>query len=247
MSATMSALILPVPSTPVVVLAAAFGGAWVVVRHGVGHGGGPADLRGVTGLASRLVAARRTIVRRPVHGAASTADMVRLLDAVSRSLRSGAGVHAALRAAVGVAGVHADALGGVVAALDGGRTLADALGQWRRGNPDPGVSLATAVLTFGLHTGSSVARAVDGAAATLRERLAVHEEVRVLAAQAKASALVVGGAPLSFMVLVALGDPRVASFLLTTSAGWACVGVGSALETVCVLWMRRMVRSAGSL
>lgn len=177
----------------------------------------------------------------------ATADMVQVLDAMARSVRGGSGVHQALRAVIPVAGVHTADLNAVVGQLDGGMTLVDALAAWRKRRATPAVALATAVLTFGVDTGGSLARAVDGAAATLRERVALHGEVRVLAAQARASALVVGAAPVGFTVVVAVTDPRVAGFLLSTPAGWVCLVVGAGLEFGCVVWMRSLVARAGVL
>jgi Flp pilus assembly protein TadB len=177
----------------------------------------------------------------------ATADMVEVLDAVARSIRGGTGVRQALRTVVPHAGVHTDDLAAVVGQLDGGMVMVDCLADWRQRRPTPVVSLATAVLTFGMDTGGSLARAVDGAAATLRERLALQGEVRVLAAQARASAVVVGAAPVAFTTVVAVADPRVASFLLTTVAGWVCLAVGVGLEVGCVAWMRSLVARAGVL
>jgi tight adherence protein B len=173
--------------------------------------------------------------------------MVQVLDAVARSVRGGSGMHQALRSVTSIAGVHTADLNGVVGQLDGGMTLVEALAGWRRRRRTPVVALATAVLTFGVDTGGSLARAVDGAAATLRERMALQGEVRVLAAQARASALVVGAAPVGFTVVVAVADPRVAGFLLSTPVGWLCLVVGAGLEIGCVVWMRSLVARAGVL
>jgi Flp pilus assembly protein TadB len=194
----------------------------------------------------RLVWPRRCAAGSP-GGAVGVADMVRVLDAVSRSLRAGAGVAESLRAATAVGGVHAADLAVVTGMVDAGVGLSVAVGAWRDRRPTPVVALATAVLTFGVHTGSSVARAVDGAAATLRERLALMGEVRVMASQARASALVVGAAPVVFTAVVAVADPRVAVFLFTNPAGWVCVVVGGGLEVGCVAWMRSLVARASEL
>lgn len=177
---------------------------------------------------------------------ADLADMIRFLDTVARLLRSGHGVHTALRHATNVAGVHAGPLHNVVRELDGGIPLAGALASWRRRCPRPSVALAAGVLTFGLSSGGSMARGVDAAAATLRERLTLVSDVRVLAAQARASALVVAAAPVGFTIVVGLADPRIFNFLFTTPAGWVCIGVGAALETGCVVWMRSLVAAAGA-
>ena len=181
---------------------------------------------------------------RPVDPTVATTDMVAFLDAVARGLRGGAGIHGAVRGAVRSGGVHAGGLTALVGSLDAGMPLAEALAHWRQSRPSPEVALAAAVLGFGLATGGSVARAVDGAAATLRERLALAGETRVLAVQARVSALVVGGAPLAFMVVVVLADPRVGGVLFGSWLGLVCLLIGGALELACVGWMRRLVAGA---
>lgn len=185
--------------------------------------------------------------QRRSSSASELADMVNVLESIGRALRSGAGLHGALRGSVASAGVHREDLEGVVAQLDSGVTLVEALGAWRRRRPRPAVALATAVLTFGVHSGGSVARGVDAAAATLRERLALQGEVRVLAAQARSSAAVVALAPLAFTVVVVMADGRAAGFLFTTVGGLVCLVVGVALEVACVRWMRALTAAAGVL
>lgn len=203
-----------------------------------------------TSLGARGHSVVATVARRVASGVhprdpgVATTDMVAFLDAVARSLRSGAGLHTALRGSTRVAGVHTDGLAALVGSLDAGVPLAVALGAWRGSQPSPEVSLAAAVLGFGLASGGSVARAVDGAAATLRERLALSGETRVLATQARASAVVVGGAPVAFTAVVVLADPRVAGVLFGSIPGLLCLVVGVVLEVTCVIWMRRLVARA---
>jgi tight adherence protein B len=170
--------------------------------------------------------------------------MVALLDAVARSLRAGIGIHQALADAAVVAGVHRSAIQRVSHLVGGGVPLRAALDEWRRSHPQPPVALATAVLSFSVHTGAPAARAVDGAAATLRERVVLHGEVRALAAQARASAGVVAIAPLAFTVVVSVGDPRVLAWLVGSPVGWVCLVAGVGAEMVCVVWMRSLVARA---
>ena len=176
----------------------------------------------------------------------SLGDLVAVLDAVGRAMRSGLGVHAAVRSAAPSGGVHRHDLETVVGDVDCGVPLATALRQWRTRSSTPGVGLAAAVLAFGLHTGASLPRAVDGAAATLRERLALLGEVRVQSSQARASAVVVVGAPVAFTAVVAVADARVPAFLFATPGGWLCVAVGVGLEVGCVRWMRVLMARAGT-
>ena len=81
-------------------------------------------------------------------------------------------------------------------------------------------------------------------AATLRDRRAVAAEVDALAAQARASALVMMGAPVAFAALGLLSDPEVARFLLATPAGLACLVVGLGLDAMAGWWMVGIARSA---
>ena len=80
-------------------------------------------------------------------------------------------------------------------------------------------------------------------AATLRDNLAITAEVRAQAAQAQASALVIGLAPIGFTALACVADHRTATFLFETPAGLACLVVGLALDAAGAIWMSRITRT----
>lgn len=169
-----------------------------------------------------------------------------VLDRVARSLRSGASLRQALAdAAAGSPGRLGDDLHLVVRATAAGIPLSEALEDWGRRCPRPGVLLAVAALCLAVETGAASARAVDGVAATLRRRLDVQEEAVSLSAQARASAAVLAGAPLVVCLFtVAAGGPA-ARFLLRTPLGLACLVAGLALDGLGGLWMARLTRPAG--
>ena len=125
-----------------------------------------------------------------------------------------------------------------------GAGLVEALEALAARRPRPGVRLAVAALCLGVDTGGAQARAVDGVAATMRERLAVEAEVRALSSQARMSALVIGLAPLGFGAFAAATDPRTSEFLLHTPVGLALVCVGLLLDGAGWLWMQRLCRVA---
>jgi tight adherence protein B len=108
--------------------------------------------------------------------------------------------------------------------------------------PLPGVRLAVAALCVGVETGGAQARAVDGVAATLRDRLAVAAEVRALSSQARVSALVIGLAPLGFGCFAIATDPRTGRFLFHTPVGLALVVAGVMLDGMGWLWMQHLAR-----
>ena len=176
------------------------------------------------------------------------------LESIARSLRSGASV----RQAIGEAAAAPGGFGGrrgrrgrlqaelaTVAEQAGqGAGLVEALEALAARRPRPGVRLAVAALCLGVDTGGAQARAVDGVAATMRERLAVEAEVRALSSQARMSALVIGLAPLGFGAFAAATDPRTSEFLLHTPVGLALVCVGLLLDGAGWLWMQRLCRVA---
>jgi tight adherence protein B len=169
------------------------------------------------------------------------------LGQVAASLRAGASLRGALADA---AAATADPLGGqlaeVVAEAERGRPLRDALAGWADRAPPAasGARLAATALAIGAEAGGGIAQAVDGVAATVRERRQVQAEVAALATQARASAVLLGVAPLCFAVLLSASDPAAARFLLGTPVGLACLGAGLALEALGVAWMARITGAA---
>jgi tight adherence protein B len=169
------------------------------------------------------------------------------LDRLASALRAGERVGPAL---VALAPQLPDPLGvelrAVARAVEHGTSLGAALEAWNA-NPTASrdVRLTTAALTIGSGEGGEVARAVDGVAATLRERHELRAELQALATQARASAGVLAAAPLAFAVLVAAVEPGAVLFLLTSPIGVACLLGGLALDAVGVVWMARITRRAG--
>ena len=165
------------------------------------------------------------------------------LEAVARSLRSGASLrHAVGEAAAVTPGPLGRELAEVARQVGHGATLVAALEGWAARRSTPGVRLTVAALCLGVETGGAQARAVDGVAATLRDRQAVAAEVRALSAQARVSALVIGLAPLGFGGFAVTTDPRTGDFLFRTPAGLVLLAVGLSLDALGWLWMQHLTR-----
>ena len=217
--------------------------------------GGPAlgALAGGPGLAGVAVVAATVgpalVVRARRAGADDRLEQALpgALEAVARSLRSGASLRQAVEEA-GTATASGTVLGGelsrAAAEAAQGASLVAALEAVAARRPLPGVRLGVAALCLGAETGGAQARAVDGVAATVRERLAVAAELRALSSQARISALVIGLAPLGFGAFAAATDPRTSQFLLHTSAGLALLATGLVLDALGWLWMQRLARVA---
>jgi tight adherence protein B len=166
------------------------------------------------------------------------------LDRLASALRAGVTVGPAL---IELAPDIADPLGGelqrIARSIEHGAPIADALHEWAlRGDSSRDVRLVAAALTIGARAGGEVARAVDGVAATLRERHELRAETRALATQARASASLLSVAPLVFAALVATVEPGAVAFLLTTPIGLACLVAGISLDAIGIVWMARITR-----
>lgn len=166
-----------------------------------------------------------------------------VLDAIARALRSGASLLQALGEAAGEKGPLQNELRQVVAEAERGAGTSAALDAWGERQPSGSIRLAAAALCLGAETGGANARAVDGVAATVRQRLAVAGEARALTAQPRVSAQVIGLAPVGFCALSAATDPELARVLFTTPLGWAILAVGLALDLIGMRWMIRMATS----
>jgi tight adherence protein B len=206
--------------------------------------GGP-GLAGVALLGSVAGPALVLRSRRGGAGARLEQALPGALEAVARSLRSGASLRQAVEEAgqVRASGPHlAPELARAVAEAAQGASLVAALEGIAVRRPLPGLRLGVAALCLGAETGGAQARAVDGVAATVRERLAVTAELRALASQARISALVIGVAPVGFGAFAAATDPRTSRFLLHTVGGLALLSVGLTLDGLGWLWMQRLAR-----
>jgi tight adherence protein B len=84
--------------------------------------------------------------------------------------------------------------------------------------------------------------ALEGLGESLRARDAAVKEARALSAQARVSAIVVGGAPLAYLAFASAADPASLDLLLTTGAGRACLVAGLVLEALGAWWMHVLLR-----
>jgi tight adherence protein B len=188
--------------------------------------------------APRLVAA--AVAR---YRAASQYDgtLVVALDAIGRGVRSGASLPQAVsEAATSVRGPVAADLTLVVTSVGRGQPFADALGDWRAARTRPSVRLTVGALVLASTTGGPPARVIEEVASAIRTRQQVAREAQALAAQARLSALVVGVAPVGFMVVMCATDPRNAHLMFGTRIGLACVALGITLDAAGAMWMHRM-------
>jgi Flp pilus assembly protein TadB len=96
------------------------------------------------------------------------------------------------------------------------------------------------VLAVAAEQGGAPAEAIDRAATTLRDRAALRAERIAHASSARLSTRVMTVLPIGFTALVAATHPGVRAVLLTTQIGWACLGIGLALNLTGRAWAKRV-------
>lgn len=174
---------------------------------------------------------RRTGTRGTRPAPMPDADIAAALEAISRSLRTGSSLRAALRASLLPPG----------AALAQGHPLAVVLDSWAKQATAPSERLAATALALAAATGGPQSQAVDAAARAVRERIGAAAEVAAYSAQARLSGLVIASLPVVFLAWTLLADHRTASVLLQTPLGWVCITTGVGLDLVGWLWIRAAV------
>ncbi len=90
--------------------------------------------------------------------------------------------------------------------------------------------------------GGNLAELLTTVSQTLREREALRRQVKVLSAEGRLSAWILGLLPPAFALYLLVAQPRYLKPLVTEPAGWLMLGFGGVLLVVGALWMRKAVR-----
>lgn len=163
------------------------------------------------------------------------------LEAVGRSVRSGASLLQAIEESrSSISGPLVSELDGVLGSVRLGSPLSVALDKLVDRRPLVVVRLAAAALLFSAEAGSLRSQAIDGLAASLRDRVAVEREIHALASQTRFSAMIIAVLPVGFVLFSSATDPRIAGFLTGTALGRVCLVAGLGLDLVGLLWMRQL-------
>ena len=217
--------------------AALLGAGFGAIQAGVVGGG----IGAAAGIALALMVLRANRHRRD---RVIEAQLPGFLEAIARGLRTGLQLGpAAVEAASSTPSPLLHEVAPLAAELRRGLRSADVFDRWARCRPGGGAALAAAAMAFAATAGGARARAIDGVAATLRDRAALEMEVRSLTSQARASAMMIAALPAGFMLLAASVGDDSAGFLFTTRLGLAILACGLGLDVIGGLWMRRIISS----
>ena len=197
----------------------------------------------LTVVAWLVASAAQPVWRRHRARAAYDNELVGLLRAVARGLRSGAVLRVALHDATALAqGPLADDLGRLLAGLD--RGVVPALAAWAGRRPRPAVRLAAGGLALGHTTGGVTAAVVDALADTIAVELDGRNEATALSTQANVSAGLLAALPIGFVVVGMVGHTGSSAFLFGEAAGRLCLVAGLLLDAAALALMIALSRRA---
>jgi tight adherence protein B len=161
---------------------------------------------------------------------------------MAASVRAGSSLAQAMRYAAAESAEPARAgLQQLVADVDVGVPLDDAVGGWARREHTADADLVAGALDLHRRTGGDLPGVLEQVCATIRDRVAVQREVRSLTAQARLSAWILGLLPIGFFAFLWLTARRDIEGALSTPAGVTCLLVGLVLEALAVVWIRTLL------
>lgn len=213
-------------------------GSLVVAVCGYAIGWWPGAVAAVVlwGLAPRSAARRRRTRARRRVGAA----LADLLELAARGVRTGVAPDRALVAAAEAIGPPAGDLVAELVRWVGAGDAPDASRRWALRQADPAVSIVAATVGLVSGRGGGAARGFEAAANVLRERDRRARDAEAWAAQSRASATLLVGAPVVLAVGAFAVDPSRAGRVLSEPVALACVAAGASCELIGAWWMSRL-------
>jgi tight adherence protein B len=189
-----------------------------------------------------IVAGPVAVRLRSQHAArAARAALPGVLDHVVAQLRAGGTVIDALQDGAARPGPLRLDFVRMAARLAIGASLEEVMEQWVIERPISGVRAIAGALCMVAAMGGSAATALEGVVQSLRDDDAALGEAKALSSQARVSAVVVGAAPLAYLVFATAADPASSRVLISTGPGLVCLTLGLSLEVLAAIWMRALV------
>jgi tight adherence protein B len=165
------------------------------------------------------------------------------LAVLIRALRAGLPVTAALaEVARGGAGPVARSFARVVEAMQLGASLEAALWQAAKRIGSGDFDLLVITIALQRESGGNLAATIANLDDTLRQRRLLALKIKAMAAEARASALIIGSLPFAMAALMAWASPDYLLPLVTTTLGKAMVGAGLASLATGALVISQLMR-----
>ncbi len=107
---------------------------------------------------------------------------------------------------------------------------------------DPDLDFLLAALITGRSEGGALVRVMSVLEETVRERIELEEEIRVLTGQGRTSGMIVAALPILFLMILFFVSRESVAVLTTTPIGLLILTAGAILELLGFLWIRSITR-----
>ncbi|MGX9698839.1 type II secretion system F family protein [Janthinobacterium lividum] len=194
---------------------------------------------GVGGAALPYLLVRRARSKRLVRIEQQLPDA---LDLMSRAMRAGHAFPTALKM-VGeeMTGPLADEFRAVFDEVSFGVAMADALGNLAARVPSTDLRYFVIAVLIQRETGGNLTELLSSISAIIRDRLKLLGQVRVLSAEGRMSAWVLGLLPFGAALMMHLMNPQFIAVLYTDGGGRKMVGVSLGLLMLGVICIRKII------
>lgn len=219
-------VLLSAPMSVVLVVGAAFE-LWAAVAAGA------------LAIVALLVAARTHTQRYRRECQAALPDALSLMAA---GLVAGHTLQQSLAGALRAGGPLTAELTRVQLMIRLGETVPDALDEMARRIRSPELAWVAIAIRINSEVGGDIGSLLTTIAATIRDRDVLRRTARVLSAEGRLSAWVLGALPPAFVALLLVVRPEHLAPLTADRRGWAIVATAVTLFVIGVAWLRRAIR-----
>ena len=194
-------------------------------------------------VSASLLPLLRLLNRRGSRWEAIEAQLPESLDSMARAMQAGQAFSRALRAA-GQEGPQpiAHEWRSTADEINFGLSEEAALTNLAARVPLPDVRYFVAAVLIQREAGGNLAQLLSNLSALVRERSAFRGSVRVMSAEGRISAWILGSMPFAIAALVSLMNPQFLSVLWTDPLGTYLVWAALGSMSLGVLWMRSVIR-----
>jgi tight adherence protein B len=165
------------------------------------------------------------------------------LTSIAKSLRAGSGLHQGLAyAANETRAPLGPELQGALRDLQLGADAEDVFGALSRRVGSPDLDIAVTAIVIQRRTGGNLSEILTNVADTIRERLRLQGDIRVLTTQQRLGSYVAAALPILVAVAFMLLQPQMGILLVTTTPGLIALGVGLGFEVAGILLIRELAQ-----
>ena len=165
------------------------------------------------------------------------------LDLMGRSMRAGHAFPTALKM-VGdeMTGPLADEFRAVFDEVNFGVAMSDALSGLAARVPSTDLRYFVIAVLIQRETGGNLTELLNSISAIIRDRLKLMGQVRVLSAEGRMSAWILGSLPFAAALMMQVTNPEFLSVLYTDSGGRKMVAMALGMLVIGILFIRKIVR-----